>query len=233
MAQIYQKIRRDKWFSQQKKCQVGIYSKSCSLVGWPIWEDVGIIKNSLCKTFDSSNLTWSELEEVLLDVEVTVNNRPLCYVEDDIELRLLTPNIMTVGKATLIPEEDPDNIDDRNLRKRQKYIIKCKEALYYRWQQEYLRALRERHNMEKNRNVIEPAVGDLVVIKGEERNKGKWKTGIIEQLYPGQDGIVRVVRVRGVKNQIERAVQHLYPLELQCDMSEKTQYTMNRNQTTN
>ena len=93
--------------------------------------------------------------------------------------------------------------------------------------------MRERHNKKKNRNVIEPAVGDLVVIKGEERNEGKWKIGIIEQLYPGQDGIVRVVRVRCVKNQIERAVQHLYPLELQCDMSEKTQYTVNRNQTTN
>ena len=57
-------------------------------------------------------------------------------MEEDIELPLLTPNIMTLGKATLIPEEDPDNIEDRNLRKRQKYIIRCKEALYHRWQQE-------------------------------------------------------------------------------------------------
>lgn len=55
---------------------------------------VGIIKNSLYKAIGSFNLTWFELEDVLLDVEVTINNRLLCYVEDDIELLLLTSNMM-------------------------------------------------------------------------------------------------------------------------------------------
>ena len=87
---------------------------------------------------------------------------------------------MTLGKATSIPEEDPDNIDESDLRKRQKYIIRCKEAVWRRWQQEYLKALRERHNMKYNQKAIKPATGDVVVIKGDERNKGKWKIGIIE-----------------------------------------------------
>ena len=30
--------------------------------------------------------TWNELEEVLLDVEVALNNRPLSYLEDDAQL---------------------------------------------------------------------------------------------------------------------------------------------------
>ena len=63
-------------------------------------------KNSLYKSIGSSNLTWSELEEVLLDVEVRINNRLLCYVEDDIQLPLLSPKIMTLGKSTSIPEVD-------------------------------------------------------------------------------------------------------------------------------
>ena len=79
--------------------------------------------------------------------------------------------------------------------------------------------------MKKNRNVIEPVQGDVVVIKGDERNEEKWKIGIIEQLQPVRDEIVRAVRVQRRKNQIERAIQHSYPAELQCDMSEKTQYT--------
>ena len=65
----------------------------------------------------------------------------------------------------------------------------------------------------------------VVVIKVEKCNKRKLKISIIEQLYPGQDKIVRAVRVWCWKNQIEQALQHLYPLELQCDMSEKTQCT--------
>lgn len=66
---------------------------------------------------------------------------------------------------------------------------------------------------------------DVVVITGDERNKEKWKICIIEQLLTGQDGIVRAVRVLCRKNHIEQAFQHSYPLELQCDMNEKTQYT--------
>ena len=39
-------------------------------------------------------LRWEELQEVVLDVEIAVNNRPLEYLKDDIQLPLLTPNAM-------------------------------------------------------------------------------------------------------------------------------------------
>ena len=56
---------------------------------------------------------------------------------------------MTLEKATSIPEEDLDNIDDRDLRK--KHIMRCKEAVWRRWQQEYLKALRERHHEKESK----------------------------------------------------------------------------------
>ena len=34
---------------------------------------------------------------MLLDVEVTLNNSPLCYVEDDLQLAVLTPSAMMFG----------------------------------------------------------------------------------------------------------------------------------------
>ena len=37
-------------------------------------------------------LTWDELSEVLLDVETEINRQPLSYVEDDVELPVLTPS---------------------------------------------------------------------------------------------------------------------------------------------
>ena len=70
--------------------------------------------------------------------------------------------------------------------------------------------------MKKNKSFIEPAEGEVVVIKGNDRNKGKWKIGVIEQLYP------EPLRVRRGKNKLERAVQHLYPLELQCGISKNS-----------
>jgi len=44
----------------------------------------GIVKGSLYKTIGNGYLTWTELEEVVLDVEVAVNNRPLGYIQDDV-----------------------------------------------------------------------------------------------------------------------------------------------------
>lgn len=48
------------------------------------------------------------LEEVVLDVEVAVHNRPLSYVEDNVELPVLTPVTMIYGQSNLLPEEDAD-----------------------------------------------------------------------------------------------------------------------------
>ena len=38
---------------------------------------VGLVKQALYKTTGKANLSWKELEEVLLDIETTLNNRPL------------------------------------------------------------------------------------------------------------------------------------------------------------
>ena len=62
-------------------------------------------------------------------------------------------------------------------------------------------------------------VGDVMLIKGEEKNRGHWKIGIIQELITGRDGIVRGAKLRAGKSTLERAVQHLYPLEFQCDDS--------------
>ena len=44
---------------------------------------------------------------------------------------------------------------------------------------------------------------------------------IIKKLIVGRDGIVRGGILRAGKNNMERAVQHLYPLELSCDSDVK------------
>ena len=38
----------------------------------------------------------------------------------------------------------------------------------------------------------------------------------------GKDGIVRGAKLRVGQNTLERAVQHLYPMELSCDVAVKT-----------
>lgn len=177
---------------------------------------VGLVKRALYKTIGRANLRWGELEEVLLDAEVTSNNRPLSYQEDDIQLSTLTPNTMMFGQPNILPEEDTSAIDDPPLRKRARYLSRCKDALWSRWTDEYLRGLRERHNLCGGEEADIKA-GQVVLIKNDERNRGKWNLGIITKPIKGRDGVVRAVQLRAGKSYLERAVQHLYPLELECD----------------
>ena len=43
---------------------------------------MGVVKRAFYESIGRAHLTWNELEEVLPDVEVALNNRPLSYVED-------------------------------------------------------------------------------------------------------------------------------------------------------
>ena len=103
-----------------------------------------MMKQSMYKATGNGNLHWHELEEVILDVETTMNNRPLGYIEDDVQLPVLTPSLMLYGQPNQIPEEEPMSIEDVNLRKRARYIRRCKTILWTRWETEYHKALTER-----------------------------------------------------------------------------------------
>ena len=135
---------------------------------------VGLTKQALYKTIGSSTLTWAEYVDVLLDIELVLNNRPLTYNEDDVEMPMLTPNIMMFGQPNHTPEQDMEEIDDRDLRKRAKHLKKCKNMVWRRWRDEYLRGLRGKHDLRHNgkHNLVTP--GYVMIIKGHERNRTKW-----------------------------------------------------------
>ena len=179
---------------------------------------IGIVKQSLYRVTGKALLKLKELKEVLMDVETVLNNRPLSYVEDDVELQELTPNLMIFGKRNSLLDEEAHTLDDKELRKRAKYLEKCKNNVWKRWSDTYLKSLRERHNMKYKRKENAIKEGDVVLIKGDERNRGKWNVGIVEQLVKGRDGVIRVAKLRTKTTEIERAIQLLYPRELSCNI---------------
>ena len=61
------------------------------------------------------------------------------------------------------------------------------------------------------------ATGDVVIIKGEEKNRGFWKLGIVKELITGRDRIFRGAKLQAGRSYLERPVQQLYPMELSCD----------------
>ena len=51
------------------------------------------------------------------------------------------------------------------------------------------------------------------------KNRNHWKLGVVEELIQGRDGITRGAKVKTSNGILERATQHLSPLELSCDRS--------------
>ena len=178
---------------------------------------VGVFKRAFFKTIGGGMLSWSELSEVVLEIETQLNRRPLSYVEDDVQLPLLTPASFLFQRSNRLPEREPWREENVDLRRRAKYLKACKDALWKRWSQEYLTTLRERHNLSNHGKPRPLKIGDVVVIRSDEKNRGKWPLGVVEQLFPGRDGVVRAVKLRAGKTFLERPIQHLYPLELSCD----------------
>ena len=63
------------------------------------------------------------------------------------------------------------------------------------------------------------------MIKGDEKNRGKWKIGSIENIFMGKDNTIRSIRIPTGKNVIERPIQLLYPMELHCGSKSTTSNT--------
>ena len=129
------------------------------------------MKNSLYKVVGLAKVTYKELQDVLLDT--VLNNRHLTYCEDDEQHSVLTPN--DLGKANNLLDLPNEEIKEGNLGRRAKYLNKCNHAQWHDL----------RHHGKSARSYL-----------GEEKNRSKWKMGVMDTLIPEKDGIARAVRLR-------------------------------------
>ena len=88
------------------------------------------MKQALYKVVGKATLTWEELADILQDVELTLNNRPLGYVDDDVQMLILTQNTMLFGQPNSVPDNNIEEINDRDLRKRARYLNECKRKIW-------------------------------------------------------------------------------------------------------
>ena len=60
----------------------------------PWWDSqferiIGLTKQALFKAIWKAELTWKGLKSVILDIEITLNNKRIDYIEDDIHTPIL------------------------------------------------------------------------------------------------------------------------------------------------
>ena len=69
-------------------------------MGGEVWERlIGSVKRCLRKTVGRSTLTFEEMQTLLVEIECTLNNRPLTYLYDEIGVsQPLTPADLIYGR---------------------------------------------------------------------------------------------------------------------------------------
>ena len=177
------------------------------------------LKRAIYKTVGKLLLSFEQFETVVMDIERHMNNRPLTYVEgDNEESQVLTPSMIMWGKNCHILEEE--DMDESNYTKIQRRLRNAREHVWQRWKREYLHSLMGIHRITKTNSCI-PEIGEIVLITGEEKNRGKWKKGKVIKLVKGRDGVVRGVTLLHKGHTIERPLQAVCPLEIRSVTDEK------------
>ena len=77
--------------------------------------------------------------------------------------------------SNFLPELQPHHIETADLRKRVKQL--CKYAIWSRWTKQYLFSLHQRHRAQRGAGGDAPAVGDVAIVKTEDRaeGSGRWE----------------------------------------------------------
>ena len=122
--------------------------------------------------------------------------------------------LVNAGESWILPDEEGDLTEEEEMKWQAKHVLRSKQAVWERWTGEYMRALRERHDLKYKKEKKTPSLGEVVLIKNDSRNRGKWNISVITKLFKGLDGVVRDARMRSRNTTIDRPIQDLYPLEL-------------------
>ena len=183
---------------------------------------VASVKDCLRKTLGNARLTYEELLTVLVEVECTLNARPLTYEYNEVDDEVLTPSHLIYGRRIKsLPDEiiEPDDVvSEAQCSERFKYLSTRLNHFWNRWRNEYLANLREFHRCKAQSENRTAEVGDVVLVLEEEKKRGEWRVGVVENLVRGSDNVVRGAKVRvvtkGKPTHLSRPVQKLYPLEI-------------------
>jgi len=105
---------------------------------------------------------------------------------------------------------DCDAVVSSRLTRWGKYRQEIKERLRNRFQREYLGQLR----LTATRTTCELLPREVVLIGADNIKRGDWPLAVVEELIPGWDGKVRLVRLRTASGTLLRPVQRIYSLEI-------------------
>ena len=155
------------------------------------------------------------METTLHEIEACINSRPLTFVSDDPDQeKPLTPSDFLLGhdghyvseRSEPAPIETADDAR-RRFDLRQSVVDK----FWIVWSSEYLRSLPPWRGVSQGHILRE---GSVVLVEADHRPHLQWPLGIITQVFPDKDGLIRTVEVKTSSGKLVRSVQRVHDLEI-------------------
>ena len=173
---------------------------------------------------NQSDLSFEELETLLIEIEGILNSRPLnlTYETAQGSLVAITPSELWSGRqSALLPDDakiDPDIPLSRKWHNRKMAL----NAFFRRYQSDYLLQYSVRKIWNKPANPRQLQIGDFVQCRDPGLSKGTWVNGVVIQVHPNPlDGLVRRATIKTTKGSvINRSVQNLALFEDSKDVKE-------------
>jgi hypothetical protein len=207
---------------------------------------IGLVKDLLLKVLGRDVVDYITLTTVLCQIEDIVNSRPLTYIPGNEISEPLTPNCFlrpASNSASVDLNVNPAAVSSRasNLLPGYKTVYALVEHFRSRFYSAYLQRMREKHvalhRSPRGSVKFEPRVGEMVLVKGLDARRTQWPLGVVERLDArGAQAWVRVVdwvatnkmspdqraepRLLHKTKLIQKAVNSLYPLEIQSQVQD-------------
>ena len=169
-----------------------------------------LLKVPLRKILGKALLTYVELYTIVTDIESSINQRPLTHQsQDPKDPEALTPSHLALGRS-LAPFPLLQS-SDCSPSVRYRYLERLLSSFWKRWTTEYLPRLQERNKWKRQAPDLQ--VGDVVLMTEDNIPRRAWPLGLVVELLPGKDGLVRTVKVKTAKGIYSRPVQRLHLYE--------------------
>ncbi|XP_053389483.1 uncharacterized protein LOC123532195 [Mercenaria mercenaria] len=146
------------------------------------------------------HLTHDVLCTFMAEVCAIVNARPIVPVSTDPDDPfILSPSVLLTQKTA---DSSVDTYQDLGVKDMYKAQWKCVQVLaetfWKKWRRDYLSGLQSRQVWQDQSEDIKE--GDLVLLRDKSVVRNEWPVGLVETVYASDDGLVRKVAVKVIKD---------------------------------
>ncbi|XP_057672891.1 uncharacterized protein LOC130904222 [Diorhabda carinulata] len=174
---------------------------------------VKTMKGHLNRVVSNTPLTFEQFYTLLSEVGAIMNCRSLSALSSSPkDFTPLTPAHFLIGRQiSPIASLDIRSLPVNRLSLYQ-HLQQMKQHIWARWSKEYISELQQRNKWKQNCHNWK--VGEIVLIKDDNKPPMKWKMGKVLEMFVGKDNVARVALLKTEMGNLKRSFSKICPLPI-------------------